>query len=195
VIAVRQLTIDEIGVVADIDRSEHIDLMYSVVDGRLTERAVVDLMYSVVAGRLTERAVDEDSPPWDPVGDGEHSVARHVQECTELVAGGATAFGAFDGTRTAGVAIVDPHFEPGRAWLAFFHVSSAHRRQGVGRALWDAAADLARAAGADELYISATPTGSAVGFYVRQGSRLADPVHPALFATEPEDIRLVCPLR
>ena len=177
-IAVRQLTIDDVGIVADIDRSEVIDLMYAVVDGR-----------------LTERAVREESPPWEPDGDGEHSVAAHVAHAAERVAGGATLLGAFDGDETAGVAIVDLVFEPGRAWFAFFHVSRAYRRQGVGQALWDACAQLATAAGADELYISATPTGSAVGFYLRQGSRLADPVHPALFAAEPEDIHLVCPLR
>jgi hypothetical protein len=30
-----------------------------------------------------------------------------------------------------------------------------------------------------------------VGFYLRQGCRLADPVHPALYADEPDDIHLV----
>jgi hypothetical protein len=44
------------------------------------------------------------------------------------------------------------------------------------------------------MYVSATPTGSAVGFYLGRGCRLADPVHPDLFAQEPEDIHLVCPL-
>jgi hypothetical protein len=34
-----------------------------------------------------------------------------------------------------------------------------------------------------------------VGFYLRQGCGLADPVHPALFAAEPEDVHLVLPLR
>jgi hypothetical protein len=33
-----------------------------------------------------------------------------------------------------------------------------------------------------------------VGFYLRQGCRLADPVHPDLWAKEPDDIHLVCPL-
>ena len=50
------------------------------------------------------------------------------------------------------------------------------------------------AAGARSLYVSATPTGSAVGFSLGRGCRLADPVHPELFTDEPEDIHLVCPL-
>ena len=36
------------------------------------------------------------------------------------------------------------------------------------------------------------PTGSAVGVYLRQGCPPADPVHPALFAEELDDIHLVC---
>ena len=47
--------------------------------------------------------------------------------------------------------------------------------------------------GATSVYVSATPTGSAVGFYLGRGCTLADPVHPALFADEPDDIHLVFP--
>ena len=71
-------------------------------------------------------------------------------------------------------------------------MSRPHRRQGVAQALWTAAVDLARASGATSLYVSATPTGSALGFYLGRGCRLANPVHPALFAAEPDDIHLVC---
>jgi hypothetical protein len=53
------------------------------------------------------------------------------------------------------------------------------------------ATDIALADGAASIYVSATPTASAVGFYLRQGCRLAHPVHPDLFAAEPEDIHLV----
>ena len=42
--------------------------------------------------------------------------------------------------------------------------------------------------------MSATPTGSAVGFYLSRGCVLADPPHPQLFAEEPEDIHFVLPL-
>ena len=78
---------------------------------------------------------------------------------------------------------------------ALLHVSRSYRRRGAATALWRAAADIAREAGATSMYVSATETGSAVGFYLRQGCRLADPVHPVLFEHEPEDIHLVCELR
>jgi hypothetical protein len=92
-----------------------------------------------------------------------------------------------------GLATVEPRFEPGLAWLATLHVRRAHRRQGAASASWTAAVELAREAGANAMYVSATPTGSAVGFSLRCGCRLADPVHPKLFADEPDDIHLVFP--
>lgn len=178
VIEVRRLTKDDVALVAEIDRSEHIEVEYEVKHGRLVERPVT--MSEV--------------PPWATVGDGEHTVAHYIASCTALVADGGILLGAFDGTEVAGLAIVDPDFEDGRAWLAFLHVSRPHRRRGAARALWAAAAELGRDSGARSMYVSATPTGSAVGFYLSQGCRLADPVHPALFAMEPDDIHLVCAL-
>lgn len=174
----RRLGIDDVGRIAGIDRSEH-----------------VDVEYAVVARRLIERPVSmPDIPPWDPVGTGPHSVAEKVAFCTPLVAGGAALLGAFEGDRVLGMAIVDASFEPGLAWLAFLHVSRPDRRRGAASALWSAAALSAAEAGARSMYVSATPTGSAVGFYLSRGCRLADPVHPELYAQEPDDIHLVCPL-
>jgi hypothetical protein len=58
----------------------------------------------------------------------------------------------------------------------------SHRRSGVAHALWSEAAALARAEASTSMYISATPTGSAVGFHVAHGAVLADPVHSRLLA-------------
>src|SRR5947209_3040328 len=136
-----------------------------------------------------------DSPPWDPVCSGAHSVAGHTAFYASVVADGGTLFGAFEGDgEVMGLASVHPTFETGVAWLATLHVSRAHRRRGVATALWDACATRAREAGARSMFVSATPTGSAIGFYLARGCRLADPVHPKLFADEPDDIHLVCSL-
>ena len=35
------------------------------------------------------------------------------------------------------------------------------------------------------------PSESAVGFYLRQGFKPTEDVHPELFAREPEDIRMI----
>ncbi len=176
---VRRLAPSDVVLVASIDRSEHVEVQYRVEDGRLVEAPVVTA----------------DIPPWDPDGSGEHSVARQIAFCASAVAGGAALLGAFDDDgELMGLATVHPTFERGLAWLATLHVSRPHRRRGAASALWGAGVALARDAGARSLYVSATPTGSAVGFYLGRGCRLADPVHPELFAHEPEDIHLICPL-
>jgi GNAT superfamily N-acetyltransferase len=175
---VTELDAEAISLVATIDRSEQVDVEYAVVDGRLVERPITMV----------------DVPAWDATGTGPFSVAAHIAFCVPILADGAVLLGAADDGPPVGLAVVHPTFEPGLAWLAFLHVSRPHRRQGAARALWEAAADRARAAGAASMYVSATPTGSAVGFYLQQGCRLADPVHPALYAHEPEDIHFVCPL-
>jgi ribosomal protein S18 acetylase RimI-like enzyme len=175
---VLRLGIDDVGLIAKIDRSEHVDVEYAVVGGCLIERAV-----SMA-----------DIPPWDSVGVGPDSVAAKVAFCAPLVAGGATLLGAFERDHVLGLAVVDGSFEPGLAWLAFLHVSRPDRRRGTASALWAAGVEEAAAAGAKSMYVSATPTGSAVGFYLSRGCKLADPVHPALYASEPDDIHLVCSL-
>jgi ribosomal protein S18 acetylase RimI-like enzyme len=173
------LEASDVSLVASIDRSEHVEVQYRVEDGRLVETSVVMA----------------DIPAWDPSGSGEHSVASHIAFCASVVADGAALLGAFDrDSELMGLATVQPKFEPGLAWLATLHVSRPHRRRGAASALWDAGIALAREAGARALYVSATPTGSAVGFYLARGCQLADPVHPELFALEPEDIHLACML-
>ena len=53
----------------------------------------------------------------------------------------------------------------------------------------------ARTRDAQFMYASATPSENTVRFYMALGFRLAEPVDPALFAKEPEDIHLELPLR
>jgi hypothetical protein len=176
---VSRLQPTDVSLVAAIDRSEHVDVQYRVIDGELREfpAAITD-----IAG-------------WDPTGTGPHSVAAEIAFCSSVVAHGGILLGAFDAEHTLGLAIVDPAFEPLLAWLALLHVSRPSRRRGAAQALWNGAVDIAVANGAESIYVSATPTESAVGFYLRQGCRLADPVHSDLFAAEPEDIHMVCSLK
>lgn len=177
-LTIRMLSIDELSLIALIDRSEHVDVEYEVRDGRIVERPVT------VA----------EIPPWYPDGDGDFTVAGQVAFCRPIIERGGTAMGAFVGEEFAGVVVVEPRLEPSLAWLAFLHVSRPHRGRGVASALWSVAADLARHDGATRLYVSATPTGSAVGFYLSRGCELARPVHPTLHAAEPDDIHLICTL-
>jgi ribosomal protein S18 acetylase RimI-like enzyme len=176
---VSRLRTDDLALIATIDRSEHVDVEYEVVDGQLTERPLTMA----------------DIPNWDPTGTGPFSVAAHIEFCASAVRDGAIPLGVVDGEQALGLAVIQPSFEGSLAWLVFLHVSRPYRRRGVARALWSEATQLATSAGADSMYVSATPTGSALGFYLSQGCRLADPVHPELYAKEPDDIHLICSLR
>ena len=178
-VEIRRLTIDDLAVVAAIDRSEHVDREYQVVDGELRERPVTMA----------------DIPPWTSSGDGSHSVASKTDFCRASLLAGGLLFAAFDGDQVLGVSVVEPAFDPPLARMTFLHVSRPHRRSGVAAALWRTAVEEAMAAAADALYVTATPTGSAVGFYLRQGCTLAIPPHPRLFEEEPDDIHLVLPLK
>ncbi|MDJ0496735.1 MAG: GNAT family N-acetyltransferase [Acidimicrobiia bacterium] len=176
-IEIRQLGADNIELIREIDRSEHIDTQYTVK-----------------GGRLHSERVGFDVPQWDSEGHGHHSSARRITEFRPIVESGAALLGAFIDDLLAGIAIVDPSFDGSTAWFAFLHVSRAYRRRGVASALWAAGQEIATSADATSMYVSATPSGSAVGFYLSRGCRLAEPPHPALFSKEPEDIHLVCPV-
>jgi ribosomal protein S18 acetylase RimI-like enzyme len=173
-VELRRLQAEDMVLVAELDRSEHIDRSYRVE-----------------GGRLLFDAVDWDVPGWFTDRQGDHSLANLIETWQPIVAEGAEFFGAFENAAVLGVMIVDPRFQPEVAWLAFLHVGRSHRRRGVAGKLWDRAEHLATAAGALSLYVSATSSGSAVGFYLSRGCELAVEPHPALFAKEPEDIHLL----
>jgi GNAT superfamily N-acetyltransferase len=78
--------------------------------------------------------------------------------------------------------------------LSALFVSRSQRRRGVAALLTGEVVRLARADGARRLYVSATPSGSAVGFYRSQGFAPTDEPDAALFALEPADIHMVLEL-
>jgi GNAT superfamily N-acetyltransferase len=169
---------NDVSIIAAIDRSERVDFQYRLVNGKLEQVP----------------ATIRDVPNWDPNGNAEHSVAHQTDFCSAALAKGGILLAMYDEERPAGLVTIVPEFEPPMAWFAILYVSRPYRRQGVAQSLWDAAVDIARQHGASTMYVSANPTAAAVGFYLRQGCRLADPVHPELYALEPEDIHLVLDL-
>ena len=173
-IDVRFLPADRLGLIAEIDRSEHIDTLFEVR-----------------AGELTSHPADIDVPRWTSEGMGPHSVQGFLDFLEPILERGATLLGAFDQAQLAGVAIVEERFEGDMAWLVFLHVSYPYRRRGVGTALWTEAIDRARSAGSHAMYVSATPSASAVGFYLQRGCKVAATPHAGLFEKEPEDVHLV----
>lgn len=157
---------------SDIDRSEMIRRGYAFRDGRLeTLRVRWD------AGR------------WDDA-----ETARHVAFCREHMEAGAVALGAEVDGELVGIGVLRPDIAAGTFQLAFLHVSSAWRRRGVSTRIFGELMRRARERGAERVYVSATPSESAVGFYLRQGfAPAADPI-PELFELEPEDVHMVLDL-
>lgn len=83
-------------------------------------------------------------------------------------------------------------FGDGREYLDLtnLHVSEDARRQGIGRALFLAAARWARDRGAQKLYISAHSAIESQAFYRAMGCVEAHTYNPAHVAAEPFDCQL-----
>jgi N-acetylglutamate synthase-like GNAT family acetyltransferase len=169
---IKRMKSSDVDRIAEIDRSEHVTLGYTVRDGK-----------------LEAEAVDWRVPGWFDDGP-EHSVPAMVEFLSPMVAQGATMLGAFDGDALVGVMVYRPRLTEDMGQLAFLHVSCDYRRQGIAARLTAECIRLAREDGAEQLYVSATPSESAVGFYQRQGFQLIDKPHPELHALEPEDIHM-----
>jgi len=177
-IRIRRLAISDITRIGEIDRSEHVTVGYTVRDGQ-----------------LQAEAVDWRVPRWSAVGYGDHHVQTLVEKnLVTLEQQSGVLFGAFHGDVLAGMAILRPKLQDDMAQLSFLHVSSGFRRQGIATRLVHAVFELAGELGGRRIYVSSTPSGSAVGFYLSQGFQLADAVHPELYALEPDDIHMIKPL-
>lgn len=174
-LAFRDLARGEFDRIWTIDRREHIAHIYRLVDGG-----------------LKLEAHDIDVPGWHP-----ETVARTTPLLYEMCGRGARFFAAFGGEQLAGVSVLDtlPRGERGDLrQLAFMHVGRDYRGQGLGSRLFDQARVAARELGARGLYISATPSENTIRFYQRCGATLLARPDPDLFALEPEDIHLECPV-
>jgi predicted N-acetyltransferase YhbS len=166
---IRLLQRDEIPLIWQIDRSE-----------------IVENIYYLNEGKLVRRAEYFDMKGWPP---GEAEIYTPILlDCYER---GGTFWGAFDNDKLIGAAILESKFigsQSDTLQLKFLHVSCNYRRKGLGTRLFAQAAEKARELGAKKLYISATPSENTVNYYLRLGCALATDVNPELFALEPEDI-------
>ncbi len=169
----RTLARDEIERVWTIDRSEHIDNIYRVVEGEL---------------RLEPHNFD--APGWP--ADTAPTMTPLLHQTFER---GGDFYAAFDGEQFAGLSVLDTVWiGPKRdlLQLEFMHVGRDYRGQGLGKTLFERARAAAKERGASGLYISATPTENTIRFYQRRGAVLIAEPDPELFALEPEDIHLEC---
>jgi predicted N-acetyltransferase YhbS len=172
---IRLLERDEVEAVWTIDRREIIENIYYLENGELVLK---DEYY--------------DMQGWAP---GEAALYTPILlDCFDR---GGIFYGAFEDGQLVGAAVLDVKFigkDKDQLQLKFLHVSHDYRGKGLGRRLFEKAADKARALNAKKLYVSATPSGSTIHFYMRMGCTVTQDVDPELFELEPEDIHLKCPI-
>ncbi len=171
----RPLMRDEVELIWTIDRSEVHHHIYVLRDGELVR---TPNYFEIPGWRLD--AVEKETTA--------------LLDCFDR---GGTFLGVFDGKALVGIGVLESA-RVGSAGdqiqLAYLYVSRAYRGRGVGRQLFEALASRAREAGANALYVSATPTENTVDFYLNRGCGLAPEPDPRLLAAEPDDIHLLYPL-
>lgn len=172
-VEIRRLDRTEISRVAEIDRTERIDVLY---DQQGTQ--------------LVARSGEWNAPGWDINGHGEHSVHAQVQAIRHYVDNTGIALGAFVSGLLVGIGVVMPHLRPGTAQLAYLHVSAPFRAMGIGSRLSAELEQIAHEADASAMVVSATPSGNTVGFYLGRGFHpMAEPL-AELLKLEPEDVHM-----
>jgi GNAT superfamily N-acetyltransferase len=172
-IEIRDLEHDELSRVGEIDRTEHIEVLF--------EQA---------GSELVERRGSWDAGAWDPDGQGEHTVAAQHRSLLRYAAAGGIARGAFSNGRLVGIGVVVPHIRRAVAQFAYLHVSHEHRSGGVGRRLCVDLEQIARRAGDTEIVVTATPSENTVRFYLGRGYRPMALPFPELLELEPEDVHM-----
>jgi len=168
---VRFLERDEVPLVWQIDRREVIHNIYYLREGQLV---LVPEYY--------------DMQGWPP-GEAEH-YSPILLDCFDR---GGIFWGAFEDGNLVGVAVLESKFIGSKSdtlQLKFLHVNRGGRKQGLGRQLFNLAAEKAESLGAKKMYISATPSENTINFYRRLGCVPATEIDPELFVLEPEDIHL-----
>jgi GNAT superfamily N-acetyltransferase len=165
---IRQLEDADFGRLHEIDLSEHITLIYKLDNGQLLPEA------------HDWQRPRGDAPYW-----------RHQVEEWRRTIKPDVWLGAFVGDQLVGLASLRYRLAPNLAQLTTLHVSQPHRRQGVARQLLAKIIELAKQSSAEFLYVSATPSASAVGFYQGQGFVVTTEPNPEMSALEPDDIHMV----
>jgi GNAT superfamily N-acetyltransferase len=169
VATIKRLELDELLGVYDIDMTESGEILYRVVEGHL-----------------------------EPVSEDWHRPPRTTQRWDEMIArwrgileGGGEAWGAFESGRMVAIALLRYRLTEDMAELAALFVSRPYRRRGIARQLMQSVLGRAKRSGAARIYVSATPSPSAVGFYQSLGFGLAEQVNAELYALEPDDVHMV----
>ncbi len=155
---------------------------------QIDRREIIQNIYYLNNGQLVLKSDYFDMQGWPP---GEADLYTPLLlDCYDR---GGTFWGAFENNQLIGAAVLESKFigsHHDTLQLKFLHVSRDYRKQGLGKQLFDLAVEKAKALGARNLYISATPSENTIKYYIHLGCMLATEIDPELFVLEPEDIHL-----
>ncbi len=171
----RELTRSEVTRLWDIDRREVIDNIYYLENGELVLKPEHYDMQGWPAG---------EADLYDPL----------LLDCFDR---GGWFYGLFGGDRLIAAVVLESKFIGPRKdllQLKALYVGSDYRGQGLGQQLFQLAKSKAASLGAKGLYVSATPSEHTINFYLRLGCTVTSSPDPELFALEPGDIHLECPI-
>ncbi len=167
----RNLERENVSDIWSIDRSEFIERVYLLEQGKLV---------------LVDEPMKISGWPPDEI---EHNTSM-LLDCFDHEG---FFVGAYDKSDLVGVCVMESRFiglSRDQLQLKFLHVSRKGRGKGLGRKLFMLAAERAKSLSARKLYISSAPSENTVRFYQSLGCRLAIDLNPALIALEPYDIHL-----
>jgi len=167
-ITYREITIDEIYQhILEVDVSEHGELIYLWQDGELVTKPLI-----------------WDRPP-------RTAETWQGNWASVLPLPGVKAWGAFEREVMVGIIVYRPFLTEDMAQLDALFVDKDHRQQRIASHLTHLLIHQAISDGHKRLYVSATESKSAVGFYISQGFVPTLDVHPDLYALEPDDIHMI----
>jgi len=155
---------------------------------QLDRTEIIDDIYYVRDGVLVLEKEHYDVPDWS---DSEKQ--RRIENLQIVFDEGATFTGAFDGHKLVGMSVLNHNpvrSGDNRLNLEGLWVSHKYRGKGIGKRLFQIAAEEAKKRNAKGMYVSATPSKNTVHFYKRLGCKRAEPIDDYLFEKEPEDVHL-----
>ena len=120
------------------------------------------------------------------------SLSRRREKAQEVLRGQHIVYGALANGEVVGMLMLLPSLDHGRMVIDSFHVSANHRRNGIGRALFEAAKAEAIRRGANALYASACSARETIDFYRAMGFNISSNPIPACAVEEPCDIQMEC---
>lgn len=166
-IDIRPLKLEELSHIYKIDRSEEVARKYVHEDGEL------------VAKEEPQKIINGDDF-WD----------GHIGNWQEAIEKNALAFAAYDKNAIAGFAIVSMDVEKDATQILALYVSAEHRLSGIAKSLYLETLDASKAAKKKTIYVAATPTESAVAFYLSQGFTVLKGKNKNLLYLEDGDIHM-----